>query len=172
MICFTIKLKGFEATYNTNPTMLSIVSRTALQCPFENILLLKQIQKYSRSKRLGYKTSKSEKGGEGDERESFPASDGERGAEKSKTRYYEDDDDGDDEATLIGPLDIDGYLKASPKYAKQHQLPPNLTELSTWNAITALVWHKHEGLLSLWKGNVNDTFKLNSSLTTTQSIYL
>ena len=95
MICFTIKLKGFEATYNTNPTMLSIVSRTALQCPIENILLLKQIQKYSRSKRLGYKTSKSEKGGEGDERESFPASEGERGAEKSKTRYYEDDDDGD-----------------------------------------------------------------------------
>ena len=77
--------------------MLSIISKTALQCPFENILLLRQIQRQSSPFKSDVQSLPFKEEGE-----------------SNKTVG--------DANEMIGTLDLDGYLKADHQYAKQLSL--------------------------------------------------
>ncbi len=127
--------------------MISILSKTALQCPFENILLLRQIQKQSNHLLFHSQSSFDDDDNGNDSQNDGNGNDSFDEEDEIRNRLLLVD-----ASDLIGTLDVDGYLKADPKYAKQHQLPDNFANLSTWSAIIALVWHKHEGIASLWKG--------------------
>lgn len=118
--------------------MISIFVKAALQCPLENIFLLRQIQAERETMNKPLKKYSENGGDNGDEMESF---------------YESDIMEMEVPAAMIDSLDLDGYLKANSLHARQHQLP-DITQSSTWSAMTALVCHKNEGLASLWKGTL------------------